>query len=164
MTILVKLIDHVAWADDRAVDAIATLPEGSAERGEAERLYAHLAGADHVWLSRLEGRPPSYEVWPDLSLDAARALADESLRRLRTFAALDAAGLAATVEYTNSTGRTFKETVADMLGQVITHGSYHRGQLAQLTRRGGGTPTPTDYILFARAQAALPETTAGRMG
>ena len=30
------------------------------------------------------------------------------------------------------------------------HGMYHRGMTSVLTRRGGGTPAPTDYIAYVR--------------
>jgi uncharacterized damage-inducible protein DinB len=154
MSMLLKLLDHVAWADAEAVRAILTLPEASAERTQAVRLYSHLAAAAHVWLSRLEGQPPTYPVWPDLSLEAARALAAESVTRLRNFAGQDANGLAAEVEYRNSAGQAFRNTVADVLTQVVLHDSYHRGQLALLTRQGGGTPAATDYIAFVRGVPA----------
>lgn len=38
------------------------------------------------------------------------------------------------------------------LAHVVLHGSYHRGQIALLTRAGGGTPAATDYILFIRSE------------
>ena len=123
---------------------------GRAERTKATRLYAHVAAAEHVWHSRLLGQSPVHAVWPDLSLEAAAALAQESLAGLRAIAAADAEALAREVEYRTSTGQAFRNTVADILSHVALHGSYHRGQVALLTRQGGGTPAATDYILFAR--------------
>ena len=90
----------------------------------------------------------------DLSLDAARALAADTLRGLRAFAARDADELAAEVEYRSGAGETFRNSVADVLAQVVLHGSYHRGQLALLTRQGGGTPAVTDYVAFLRSAPA----------
>ena len=59
--------------------------------------------------------------------------------------------LDATVEYTNSRGMTFTNSVFDMLMQVFTHGGYHRGQIAMEMRRAGLEPINTDYIVFLRA-------------
>lgn len=154
MTTLQTLLDHVTWADAEAVAAIATLPEASAERAQATRLYAHLGAAAHVWLARLEGRTPEHPVWPDLSLDTARALATRSLAGLRAVAGRGAEELAREVEYRTTAGHAFRNTVADVLAHVVLHGSYHRGQLALLTRQGGGTPAATDYIVFARGVPA----------
>lgn len=130
--------------------ALATLPEGTEERAQALRLYAHLAAATHIWLARLRGDTPMHAVWPELSLDAAVALAAESVAELRALVE-EGVVLAAEIEYTNSAGRSFRNTVGDVLAHVVLHGTYHRGQLALLTRQGGGTPAATDLIVFARA-------------
>jgi uncharacterized damage-inducible protein DinB len=148
---LPTLFDHMAWADAEAVAALRTLPDASAQRAQAVRLYAHLAAAAHVWLARVEGRAPEYPVWPELPLEAARELAARSLAGLRAVAGRGAAGLAEIVEYRTSAGQPFRNTVGEVLTHVALHGSYHRGQLALLTRQGGGAPATTDYIVFARA-------------
>ena len=150
MTMLATLLDHLAWADAQAVAALLTLPEGSEQRAQGTRLYAHLAAAAHVWHSRLEGRAPEHPVWPELTLEAAAALAAASIAGLRVVASGDAAALARVVEYRTTSGQPFANTVGDVLAHVVLHGSYHRGQLALLTRQGGGTPAATDYIVFAR--------------
>lgn len=49
------------------------------------------------------------------------------------------------VEYHTSNGATFRNSVADILTHVALHGSYHRGQIALVTREAGPTPVPTDY-------------------
>lgn len=148
-----RLIDHLEWADARALGALeGAPPDAVARSGE---LYAHLLGAEHVWLSRLEQRPPSVAVWPALSLGDARSLAAENVAGYRALLArLSAADLARDVPYTNSAGQSFRSTVADILLQVALHGSYHRGQVALLLRASGAEPAPTDYITFARGAPA----------
>jgi len=143
-----RLFDHLVWADDNVVAAIVSLPERGAERAQAVHLYAHLAGASHVWLSRLRAQTPVHAVWPELPLEAARALMAETLLGLREFASRDAAGLAEEVEYRNRAGKQYRNTVGDILAHLLLHGSHHRGQLAMLARQGGGTPAGTDYIAY----------------
>jgi uncharacterized damage-inducible protein DinB len=150
MNTLLNLMDHVAWADAQVVAAIESIEAGRAERAQATRLYAHLAGAEHIWLSRLDGRHPLHPVWPELSLEAAAALATESLEGLRAIADAPLEALARDVEYQTSTGQRFRNTAGDILSHVALHGSYHRGQIALLTRQGGGAPVGTDYIVYAR--------------
>lgn len=154
MSTLLTLLDHAAWADALAHDAIRTLPDDSPERARAVRLYAHLAAAEHVWLARLEGHPPAHAIWPEMSLDAAAALAASSVVGLRALAAGDQDALLREVEYRNSAGQTFRNSTADVLAHVALHGSYHRGQLALLARQGGGIPALTDYIAFVRGAPA----------
>jgi len=73
MNIPAKLMDHLLWADAQALTAIASIDAMRAERAQAARLYAHLAGAEHICLARLEGRRPVHPVWPELSIEAAAA-------------------------------------------------------------------------------------------
>ena len=150
MNTLLKLLDHALWADAQVAAAIASAAVGSAERAQATRLYAHVAGAEHIWLSRLQGRRPAHPVWPELSLEDAAALAAASLAGLRALADARPDALARDVEYQTSTGQVFRSTAADILSHVALHGSYHRGQSALLTRQGGSAPVATDYIVYAR--------------
>lgn len=147
--------EHLEWADAHALEALRAMPANTPEAARARTIYAHLAGAEHIWLARLEGRTPAYPVWPDLELNEAAALARESARGLRALVAgLDAEALAREVAYRNSAGQAFVNSVGDILAQVALHGSYHRGQLALLARQGGGVPAATDYIVFIRGAPA----------
>lgn len=152
MTAVLPLFDHLAWADARTLAAIGTLDVAAPERAEAARLYAHLAAAEHVWCSRLQGRAPQHAVWPELPLEAARELSMTSIDALREFAAGDDEALARVVDYRTTTGVACRDTVHDILVQVALHGAHHRGQIALLVRRGGGTPEPTDWIVYARSR------------
>jgi len=143
------LFDHIEWADQRAVAALRSLDADGAQYAESLRLYAHLAGAAHTWSCRVAGRATEYAVWPTLSLEEATALTRTSLAGLRE--AATSGDLTRVVEYRNSAGQAFYNTVADMLTQVVLHDSYHRGQLAILARQGGGTPAVTDYIFYVRS-------------
>ena len=49
-----------------------------------------------------------------------------------------------------ATGEPHRSTVREIVAHVALHGSYHRGQIALLVREGGGTPLPTDFIVWAR--------------
>jgi uncharacterized damage-inducible protein DinB len=156
---LTRLYDHLAWADANARDALRAMPASSDERARATALYAHIAAAEHVWLARLLGRPAEYPVWPELDLARSAELAARTACELQQYvASLAAADLEREVEYTNSAGRQFRSRVDDILMHVATHGAYHRGQVALLTRQGGGEPASTDYIAFVRGAPAATRT------
>lgn len=150
MSDLPELMAHYAWADARARESIVTLDAGGAEYMEAVRLYAHLAAAAHVWGSRIAGKTPLHPVWPALNLAEASELAAESIAGLAGAVAQGSEELARPVTYANSAGATFSNTVEEIVRQIVTHGAYHRGQIAFLVRRGGGQPLATDYIVFKR--------------
>lgn len=147
-----KLVEHLAWADARVLEGLRTAP-GTDPR--AAELYAHVLGAEHVWLSRIAGRQPSVEVWPMLTLEGCARLSAENVATLQQL--LDdatSAMLDGTVHYTNSAGRTYDSRVEDILLHIALHGAYHRGQVALIVRMAGGEPAPTDYIGFVRGDPA----------
>ena len=117
-----RLVDHLEWADQRALGSLRSAPNVPAKALET---YAHILGSEHVWLSRLYGTPARIAVWPNLALERG-------------------------ITYRNSAGEQYTSTLEDILTHVFLHGSYHRGQVASLVRAGGGVPSPTDYIFFTR--------------
>lgn len=146
------LFEHVEWADRLLLGALLRFDPPPAEPW---REYAHVLGAEAVWLDRLLGRPQRSAVWPVLTVDEAAALT-ESLRSEydRYVDGLDADALDARTPYTNSAGQSFETRVVDILLHVALHGQYHRGKINLMLREGGHEPVPTDYISFARGVPA----------
>ena len=156
---LSRLFRHMAWADARAVDALRRA-DGASELARAE--LAHVLGAEHVWLSRLEGRAATVAVWPDLSVDECAALAGETAAGFRAYVEqLDEDALERAVHYRNSAGAEFDSKVSDILLHVALHGTYHRGKVAAALRAAGADPAPTDYIGFVRGVPAATHAVAG---
>jgi uncharacterized damage-inducible protein DinB len=153
-----RLVAHLAWADDRT---LASLRLADSTPPKALELYAHILGAEHVWLARLVGRTPAYPVWPQLNLDECATLAADTRNGLTEFvSSLAPSDLALEIAYTNSAGAAFQSRIDDVLTQIVTHGCYHRGQIALLVREAGREPQPTDYIAFVRG---VPAATRGQV-
>lgn len=145
---LLILFRYVSWADRRV---LAALREAAAAQAEGLPLLAHLLAAEHVWLSRLIQEQPRYPVWPTLDLAACESLLAENEAGYREYLTqATEVQLAAAVSYSTSQGQPMTSTVLDILTQVITHGPYHRGQIAKIIGRTGGTAINTDYIVFSR--------------
>ena len=60
----------------------------------------------------------------------------------------------APVAYTTSAGKSFANTVKDILLHVAMHAQYHRGKINLLLRQAGLEPAPADYIAFIRGAPA----------
>jgi len=163
MPILEKVHDlweHVFWADMTLLPAVLATEDSSPE---AVREYAHVIGAEEVWLARLQNRSSRFGVWPAVSCAALPAVVEQTHAGWRTFlAARDDDDLGDTVTYTNSAGQTFTTPVADILLHVPLHGQYHRGKINLLLRQAGRQPAPTDYITFVRGVSAATEEAARR--
>lgn len=149
---LQRLIAHLQWADERI---LASLRRAAAPPDKTLGLYAHILGAEHVWLARLRGKRPVVAVWPTLTLEECATLAPQTHQELVQFvSSLSPADLGREIAYTNSAGMEFRSRADDMLTQLVMHGAYHRGQITLLVRAAGDEPEPTDYIAFVRGVPA----------
>lgn len=153
------LWEHAFWADAAILDALRS---GLEPPGEALREFAHILGAEETWLARLTRRAPRAAVWPaGLSLDELARLRERTEAEYRAcLASLEPADLDSAVPYTNSAGRDFTSSVADILLQALLHGQYHRGKVSLLLRQAGRPPVALDYIAFVRGAPAATEATA----
>jgi uncharacterized damage-inducible protein DinB len=146
-----RLWTHAARSDAALLDGV----RGGNVPADALRELAHVVGAEEVWLSRLEGRPSRSAVWPEAAVDTTVAsLRDTHLGYGAYLATLDDADLETLVTYTNSAGKTFSDSLGDILLHVMLHGQYHRGRINLLLRQAGAEPVPADYIAFVRGAAA----------
>ncbi len=150
-SVLLRLLDHMRWADEQVLEALRAAVETN---DTARELYAHLLGAEEVWLSRLEARAAELAVWPELSLEQCADWSRRNATRYRDFVERRFADLGHEVRYRNSAGTEFDSRIIDILLHLALHGAYHRGQVALLLRRSGDTPAPTDYIAFVRGSPA----------
>lgn len=147
-----KLFRHMAWADDLVIAGLRADP-GS--ESQALDYFAHVIGAEHIWLSRVRQEAPRLAVWPALTVDeCAWYAAENATGFLSVIDGLAPNELKRGIAYVNSAGQAFTTPLDEILLHVALHGAYHRGQVSLLVRRGGGTPAPTDYIAFARGVPA----------
>ncbi|HYJ78144.1 MAG TPA: hypothetical protein VEW03_00880, partial [Longimicrobiaceae bacterium] len=75
-----RLYAHLARADAGVLDGLRREPD---DHPGARALFAHVLGAEHVWLQRLRQEPERVAVWPELTLEECAALAAENVAGLR---------------------------------------------------------------------------------
>jgi uncharacterized damage-inducible protein DinB len=143
-----RLFAHDAWANRAALESVAEL---AAPPARALRWLGHIAGAESLWLARLDGLASPIAIWPTLSLEECRT----ELARLAEawqlyLGALTEADLSRRIDYTNSRGERWSNAVDDILTHVVMHGTHHRGQIASEVRAAAGTPATTDFIHAVR--------------
>ena len=147
-----KVFRHLEWADARVLQSLRSAQ--SVLKKDLD-LYAHVLGSEHVWLSRINGTPPKFAVWPSLTLDECERLGGDNAVAYQQLALqLTPETRQRSITYRNSAGEQFTSTLEDILTHVSMHGAYHRGQIAASLRAAGDTPIPTDYIAFVRGAPA----------
>jgi uncharacterized damage-inducible protein DinB len=153
-----RLFEHAAWANASVVAAL----ENQDVADDIVELFAHVLGAEEIWLSRLQGRQAALAVWPALAKGELRAAATANAARYQAYLdSLSPDDVAREVAYVNSAGEAFRTAIGDILTHVAMHGSYHRGQVALRMRRDGGVPAPTDFIAFVRGAPAATRQSSG---
>lgn len=148
---LQKLCAYNTWANSLVLDALtnastiqsATIPDSCIT------LLSHIANAQVIWTSRIEGSIPSVTVWQEHDLDTCRVMLQQSAARLKEIKE-KGASLDRVITYKTFTGDPFETAVSDILLHVFNHGTYHRAQIAKEMKNNGFKPVNTDYIQFVR--------------
>lgn len=143
-----RMFAYDSWANRQTLSAMQAARLVSP--GTVGRM-AHILAAEKLWLERLRGERQSLPVWPAVSIQDCRALADEMVNRWRDYLTLlppDA--FSAKIEYRNSKGEAWSSRVDDVLTHVLMHSAYHRGQIALEMRAAGLEPAYTDFIHAVR--------------
>jgi uncharacterized damage-inducible protein DinB len=147
-TLFAQLLEYTVWANDTVLSLFEKY--GASVPSSSLRLMSHIANAQSTWLVRITGVAPVVGIWEEYDLAGCRRLNSETLEGLRRV--LDEPGFdpGRKVEYKNSAGTAFENTLGDLLLQLFTHGGYHRGQIAMQLREQGLEPVNTDYIMYIR--------------
>jgi uncharacterized damage-inducible protein DinB len=160
------LTRYKAWADDRFLSALATVPEDAltAPRpivfGSLVRTLHHAFAMDHVWRCHLVGEAHGLstrnpEHCP--GLDELAASQREIDRWYVGYAAsLPEQALQETVEFEFIGGGRGAMSRGDILLHVVNHGTYHRGHMADMLYTLGIFPPTTDLPVFLREQTPAP--------
>ncbi len=138
-----QLVAYDEWANRETIASFrAALPPA-----RALQFMAHIVGAEHVWLARLQQRESPLAVWPELTVEGCAVQARSLAQEWRTYLADgNAAALERSIAYKNSKGESWTSKVRDILTHVFMHSAYHRGQIAVDMRQAGHVPAYTDFI------------------
>ncbi|PKA82065.1 putative damage-inducible protein DinB [Ulvibacter sp. MAR_2010_11] len=133
-------------SNKRLIDCIENLPAAYTEH--AQTLICHILNAHSVWNSRIMGKTTSRGVWDNYPIEVLSPLNKEHLAD--SLEILKNKNLNDLIQYTNTKGETYQNTVHDILYHIINHSTYHRGQLMSELKQNGVMPVSTDYIFFKR--------------
>jgi len=157
---ITTLFAYTRWADGMLLDAAQPLSSEEFLRpiggsfGSLQATFAHLYGADWVWLERWHGRSPSSLPGADQlkTLDVVRGRWEPVLEGQRAFAeSVTADRMAEPLTYINFAGQTWTYPLGETLLHAANHGTYHRGQIVTMLRQLGHKAPSTDYLRWIDA-------------
>jgi len=144
----IHLFKYNDWATRQTVESIMNLKK---KNKKTEELLSHIISAQKIWLHRILGKDINIDPWQKLTeeewIPQSTPLTADWINLLEGLKGKD---FERRIEYTNSKGKKFANTLKDIIVHVINHSTYHRAQIAQLVRQSGGEPAKTDYIIYQR--------------
>jgi uncharacterized damage-inducible protein DinB len=147
---------HMEWADACVWKSVSELPQAVNDMQIRDRLY-HIHATQHAL----------YQIWNESPLDIPELSAFKELNQLLLWAknyyqqlpnyldCLDHSKLEQKIiipwekHIEKKFGKTPQTcTLVQTMLQVISHSTYHRGQLNSVLRRLGGAPPAVDFIVW----------------
>ena len=141
-----QLFDYNFYCNKRFIETCAQLqqiPE------QSQRLFSHVLNAHHIWNARISGQAPALAVW-DVHQVAAWGDLHYQNQRDSFEIITNADPLDRRITYESTEGRTFTNTLQDILFHIINHSTHHRAQIAADFRANGLEPLALDYIFYKR--------------
>jgi uncharacterized damage-inducible protein DinB len=144
----IHLFKYNDWATRKAAESVNGLEKKDEKLVE---LLSHLVSAQKIWLNRILERDIFVDPWQRHTVSECISLSTtitaEWINLLESFKDKD---IEKRIEYKNTKGEKFSNTVKDIVTHVINHSTYHRAQIAQKVKTLGGKPATTDYIVYQR--------------
>lgn len=116
---------------------------------ECIRLYSHILNAHGIWMARILNQKVPVAAFDLHKVENFAQIHEgfqaQSVRLLEIERNLDRI-----INYSNSSGERFSNSLGDIMAHIVNHGTYHRGQVAMLLRKADIAPVQTDYIFYQR--------------
>jgi len=147
------LYEYHRWANHKLFDFAAALGEDLCGRDAGAqfsvptliRMFAHIYGADAVWLNRWKGAPASVPPYPGLtSIAEVRATWQAFEAEQAAFVdRLTDADLQRVIQYKNTQGQAFRAPLGQLMQHVANHATHHRSEIATMVTMLSGSPPDT---------------------
>ncbi|MDF2930730.1 MAG: damage-inducible protein DinB [Chryseobacterium sp.] len=143
-----KLIDLFEYTYHFNKEMIKTISENISKADEKGiSLINHTLNAQQIWNSRILNEK-SFEVWQINPFESLNEINHQNY--LKSIGIIKNSDFDKRIEYHNSRGAKFENTVFEILFHAVNHSTYHRGQINSLLKQNGIKPILTDYIFYKR--------------
>jgi uncharacterized damage-inducible protein DinB len=157
-TLIRELYGYHHWANRRLFEVAAGLGAEAAARDMGKhwsfptltRMFAHIYGADWLWLQRFKGvSPPSMPGGDFATLDALRTAWDTFEIEQRAYVeGLADTDLGRVVNFKNTQGIEGHVALAPLLQHVVNHATHHRSEAATMITLISGSPPDTGIATY----------------
>lgn len=147
---LIQLLDYELWANRRLIDTLETINNPPAR---ALALMGHILSAQHVWYGRVMHESTFVAIWENIPVSWMGETAERQHRQLVSHVlSLDEEALLKLIDYVNTKGVSYTDSLLNILTHLSHHAAYHRGQIVQLIRPMVEQAPETDFIVWTRTE------------
>ncbi|MGB5819100.1 MAG: DinB family protein [Saonia sp.] len=141
-----QLFDYNYYCNKKLIEecnSLKEVPEHSV------KLFSHILNAHHLWNARILGKESDYGVW---QIHAVKDWGDIHYENQRSSFEIttNTDDFDRRIDYENTEGRLFTNTLRDMLFHIVNHSTHHRAQISMDFRNNDLNPISMDYIHYKR--------------
>ena len=141
-----QLFDYNFYCNKKLIDECIKLEKAPAK---SLSLFSHILNAHHIWNARLLGSEIIFEVWQEHPVKEWGDIHYENQRS--SFEIItNTDNFERRIDYENSEGRLFTNTIQDILFHIVNHSTHHRSQISMDFRTNDLEPIKLDYIFYKR--------------
>lgn len=159
-----SLLEYNAWANAELYRKVFELPPEEVTRKRKTLLESihlslnHLLAVDRMWIAHMQKRPHGIaelraRLYDDME-DLWAARQDQDRIHVDYLDSLTGEELEEVVDYELIGGNTGSLSRAMCFTHLVTHGSYHRGWVADMFGQAGAMPAIIDIPVYERAVRA----------
>lgn len=141
-----EILGYNCHFNQKLIERYLTSNKLVSERAVA--LLNHLINAHQVWNNRILPEEPLYGIWERHAINLLESMDHNNYEK--SIQIVNDLELNKIVQYSNSKGETYNNSIRDILYHIVNHATYHRGQIAAEFRNSGIEPLMTDYIFYKR--------------
>ncbi|WGV60485.1 DinB family protein [Brevibacillus brevis] len=157
-----NMYDFHAWANQALINRLKELPEGVYEQEvqsvfpTVAKVMEHIYMVDQGWILILQGmdmQAALNEAWQKekeltgKSLEEVEQLYSGLVEQFKAFLNQEE-DLERRIVLDNPYTRVRDTSLAEIIMQVVNHGTYHRGNITAMLRQMGYPSVMTDYALY----------------
>ncbi len=141
-----ELFEYTHHFNQKLADAIIENADQTSER--SIELFNHIINAQQIWNSRVARDPNVFGAWEIHELKSLKKLDSNNFEN--SLKLLKKKDFDAKIEYANSRGQVYNNSVKDIFFHIINHSTHHRGQIIVDMKQNGTVPFSSDYIFYKR--------------
>ena len=140
-----ELIEYTHIYNDKVIDSLTSV---NFPTEKSIRLINHTINAHEVWNSRITKEYAEVGGWDIRDLNNLKEI--NRLNYVNSLYIIETSDFNTIINYKNSKGIQFTNTIRDILFHIVNHSTYHRGQIATDCKTHEISPLVTDYIFYKR--------------